>query len=110
METELKDMPGLQKCFWMTFWWPAWHKPEEGIAGSSGKWYQTLGCVFAEEVVNYLGHHIDWESLCERKLVDIMRRPEPKNIQELRSFLGHIPYYQSFVPICPTYFPNYTTF
>lgn len=41
---------------------------------------------FGEEVVNYLGHRIDWASLCEKKMDDIMRRHEPKNIQELHSW------------------------
>lgn len=55
-----------------------------------------LGC---EQVV-YLGHRIDREGLhpSEQKLEAIMKAPAPRNLHELRSFLGFISYYRSFLP------------
>lgn len=57
-------------------------------------------CVFGTREVTYLGHRIDREGLhpSERKMEAIMQAPAPQNVQELRSFLGLITYYRSFLP------------
>ncbi|XP_037501562.1 uncharacterized protein K02A2.6-like [Rhipicephalus sanguineus] len=57
-------------------------------------------CVFGAREVTYLGHRIDREGLhsSERKMEAIMQPPAPQNVQELRSFLGLITYYRSFLP------------
>ncbi|XP_037512270.1 uncharacterized protein K02A2.6-like [Rhipicephalus sanguineus] len=57
-------------------------------------------CVFGAREVTYLGHRIDREDLhpSERKMEAIMQAPAPQNVQELRSFLGLITYYRSFLP------------
>lgn len=50
--------------------------------------------------MTYLGHRIDREGLhpSERKMEAIMQAPAPQNVQKLRSFLGLITYYRSFLP------------
>lgn len=57
-------------------------------------------CVFGAQEVTYLGHKIDRHGLhpAENKLDTIMEAPAPRNVQELRSFLGLITYYRSFLP------------
>ncbi|KAK8783048.1 hypothetical protein V5799_015611 [Amblyomma americanum] len=56
-------------------------------------------CVFGAQEVTYLGHKIDRHGLhpAEKKLDTIVRAPAPRNVQELRSFLGLITYYRSFL-------------
>ena len=50
--------------------------------------------------VEYLGHRIDAEGLhaMPSKLQAIVQAPAPKNVQELRSFLGLLNYYGKFIP------------
>ena len=57
-------------------------------------------CVFLRPRVVYLGHQIDAEGLraTEEKLEAIQKAPSPKNVQELRSFLGLLNYYGKFIP------------
>ena len=57
-------------------------------------------CVFLRPTVNYLGHQIDAEGLraTKEKLEAILSAPSPKNVQELRSFLGLLNYYGKFIP------------
>ena len=47
-------------------------------------------CEFLKESVEYLGHKVDSEGLhtLPSKVSAIMEAPEPRNVQELRSFLG----------------------
>ena len=47
-------------------------------------------CAFLQESVEYLGHKIDAEGLhaLPEKVEAVVSAPEPRNIQELRSFLG----------------------
>ena len=56
-------------------------------------------CVFMKESVEYLGHWIDAEGLhpLAEKTTAIQNAPTPRNIQELRSFLGLINYYGKFI-------------
>ena len=57
-------------------------------------------CHFMKESVEYLRHRIDAEGLhaTEDKLEAIANAPVPRNIQELRSFLGLLNYYRKFLP------------
>ena len=50
--------------------------------------------------VEYLGHIIDSEGIkaTPEKIAAIERAPMPKNIQQLRSFLGLLNYYRKFLP------------
>jgi len=56
--------------------------------------------VFMSESVNYLGHRIDQEGLhpTEEKLEAIRDAPKPRNVTELRSYLGLLTYYSKFLP------------
>ena len=56
-------------------------------------------CYFMQQSVQYLGHRIDAEGLhtTDDKLKAIMKAPPPKNVTELRSFLGLINYYGRFI-------------
>ena len=57
-------------------------------------------CAFMQESVEYLGHKIDAEGLhaLPSKVYAIVNAPEPRNIQELRSFLVLLNYYGKFLP------------
>ena len=57
-------------------------------------------CSFLKPSVDFLGHRIDVEGLhpTKEKLKAIVEAPVPKNVQELRSFLGLINYYGKFIP------------
>ena len=55
---------------------------------------------FLQSHIEYLGHIIDKDGLhpTEEKVTAIKKEPPPKNITELRSFLGLISYYGKFLP------------
>ena len=57
-------------------------------------------CKFMETAVEYLGHRVDAEGLhtTTEKLEVITKAPAPKNVRELRSFLGLLNYYGKFLP------------
>ena len=57
-------------------------------------------CSFMHTEVQYLGHRIDAEGIhpTDSKLQAIQQAPAPKNLQELRSFLGLLNYYGQFIP------------
>ena len=57
-------------------------------------------CAFFKDTVEYLGHLISEEGLhtAPKKVEAIQATPAPKNIQELRSFLGLLHYYGKFIP------------
>ena len=61
-------------------------------------------CTFMQGSVEYLGHRVDAEGLhtTSDKLDAIVSAPEPKNVQELRSFLGLLNYYGKFMPSLST--------
>ncbi|XP_064470040.1 uncharacterized protein K02A2.6-like [Ornithodoros turicata] len=56
-------------------------------------------CEFHKSEISYLGHRIDKRGLHpeEKKLRAIVEAPAPKDVQELRSFLGLLTYYRSFI-------------
>ena len=56
-------------------------------------------CAFMQSSVEYLGHRVDQEGLhpLPDKTQAVQNAPPPKNIQELRSFLGLLNYYSKFI-------------
>ena len=57
-------------------------------------------CTFCAPSVKYLGHQIDAAGLhpLPDKVKAIVEAPQPKNLQELRSYLGLLNYYEMFIP------------
>lgn len=57
-------------------------------------------CRFLETEISYLGHVIANNTLKpnKEKLVALLNAPQPKNINELQSFLGLVNYYSKFIP------------
>ena len=57
-------------------------------------------CQFMARSIEYLGHRIDAEGLhpTAEKVEAMKRAPCPRNVTELKSFLGIINYYGKFVP------------
>ena len=57
-------------------------------------------CEFMAKSVQYLGHIIDAEGLhpVSDKIVAIQQAPPPKNVSELKSYLGLLAYYGKFLP------------
>ena len=57
-------------------------------------------CAFMKTSVRYLGHVIDAEGLhaTDDKLKAIVEAPAPRNVPELRSFLGLLNYYGRIIP------------
>lgn len=57
-------------------------------------------CKFFQRSVTYLGHTIDENGIhpTEDKIEAIRNSPSPKNVKQLRSFLGSVNYYEKFIP------------
>ena len=57
-------------------------------------------CRFFEDSVEFLGHMIDAKGIhtTPDKLQAIVDAPAPRNVNELRSFLGLLNYYRKFIP------------
>ncbi|XP_049276050.1 uncharacterized protein K02A2.6-like [Rhipicephalus sanguineus] len=57
-------------------------------------------CRIGEESVTYLGHRIDAAGLhpSEKNIEAIKLAPTPRNVTELRSFLGMLTFYNKFLP------------
>ena len=57
-------------------------------------------CVFTEPQVTYLSHCLSKECIqpMEDKVEAITNAPPPRNVSELKSYLGMINYYQQFLP------------
>ncbi|KAJ0779178.1 putative nucleotidyltransferase, Ribonuclease H [Helianthus annuus] len=56
-------------------------------------------CVFGQTQVGYLGHIVSAESIAvdPEKIVCIQNWPTPKNVKDVRSFLGLAGYYRRFI-------------
>ena len=70
------------------------------ILETAGLRLNKLKCAFMLSKIEYLGHVIDESVLhpTQEKVKAIQEAPEPKNLAELRSFLGMINYYSRFIP------------
>ena len=57
-------------------------------------------CQFLQDAVEYLRHQIDAQRIrtATSKLEAILQAPTPRNVTEVRSFLGMINYYGKFLP------------
>ncbi|KAL5505227.1 hypothetical protein EMCRGX_G006629, partial [Ephydatia muelleri] len=57
-------------------------------------------CFFFKDQVEYLGHIVDALGVhtTSDKLQAVKEAPTPKNVSQLRSFLGLVNYYQKFIP------------
>ena len=57
-------------------------------------------CSFLLPKVEYLGHQISQEGIqsLSNKVAAIAKAPIPKDLQQLRSFLGLVNYYRKFIP------------
>uniref|UniRef100_A0A1A7YSF0 Gypsy retrotransposon integrase-like protein 1 n=2 Tax=Iconisemion striatum TaxID=60296 RepID=A0A1A7YSF0_9TELE len=57
-------------------------------------------CVFMRDEVEYLGYRVDAQGLhpMDKKVKAIHEAPAPKNVTELKSFLGLLNYYNKFLP------------
>ena len=66
----------------------------QGIKLKNGK------CKFLAESVEYLGHKVDANGIhtSSHKVEAIQKAPPPKNVQQLKSFLGLVHYYGKFIP------------
>ena len=66
----------------------------------SGLRLKKKKCFFLQTSVEYLGHRIDCDGLhpTDEKVRAIRDAPTPKNVAELRSYLGLVNYYGKFLP------------
>ncbi len=57
-------------------------------------------CAFMQKSVEYLGHRVDAEGIhaSPEKVEAILKTPQPKNVQQMRSYLGLLNYYRKFLP------------
>ena len=56
-------------------------------------------CVFAQESIEYLGYILSKEGIAKGpKVNDVTKMPNPKNVSELRAFLGQVQFYGKFLP------------
>ena len=68
-------------------------------------------CKFTSSRVEFFGHIIDERGLhpTKDKIIAIQEAPQPKNVTELKSFLGLLNYYSKFLPsLSSTLAPLYT--
>lgn len=55
-------------------------------------------CEFFKDQISYSGHVIDKDGLHKSDEKTNERAPKPENVSQLRSFLGLVNYYHSFLP------------
>ena len=57
-------------------------------------------CSFMKAHVQYLGHYISGQGLepVPEKLEALVKMPPPRDITEVRKFLGFVGYYRKFIP------------
>ena len=67
---------------------------------ASGLTLQPSKCSLLKQSVDFLGHHLCPEGIrpLEGHLKLIQEWPQPKNIRDVRSFLGKASYYRKFIP------------
>ena len=74
---------------------------------SAGLHLKKEKCSFLCESVTYLGHRIDANGLSPlpEKVAAVRDAPIPKNVAELKSYLGLLSYYSKFSLISPLFLP-----
>ena len=67
---------------------------------SAGLRLETDQCVFLAPSVIYLGYRIDAQGIhpVTEKVKAIQDAPQPRNVTELKSYLGLLTYYSRFLP------------
>jgi len=56
-------------------------------------------CVFAQPVVEYLGHWLAHDGIAKGPKVDaVQHMPRPQDVSSLKSFLGLVQFYSKFLP------------
>ena len=85
-KTEEEHLPNLTQVL---------HKLKE-----QGMQLKEAKCAFFQREVEYLGYRIDASGIhtAPSKLQAIQQAPSPRNITELRAFLGLLNYYGKFIP------------
>jgi len=60
---------------------------------------QKNKCHFIKSPVTFLGHRVDVDGLhsLPEKVEAVMKAPTPRNLKELKSFLGLLSYYSKFL-------------
>ena len=73
--------------------------------GQSGLRVKKKKCLFMVPSVSYLGHKIDADGLhpLPDKLQAVKAAPTPRNVSELKSYLGLLTYYGKFLPNLSTH-------
>ena len=73
--------------------------------GQSGLRVKKKKCLFMVPSVSYLGHKIDADRLhpLPDKLQAVKAAPTPRNVSELKSYLGLLTYYGKFLPNLSTH-------
>ena len=61
---------------------------------------KNIKCSFMQPEIDFLGYHIDADGRhpMDEKIRAIKEAPTPKNVSELRAFLGLVNYYSKFLP------------
>ena len=73
----------------------------------AGKKLHPDKCKYLKSSIEYLGHQIDHQGLhpngSKWKVEAIVKAPDPKNTDELHSFISLFDYYAEFLPNMPTF-------
>ncbi len=107
MENLLQGIPGV--CIYIDDILITGHTEEEHLEhltevltrlSKAGLTLKKAKCSFFLDSVEYLGHIISKDGLhtSESKVKAVLEAPSPKNVPELRSFLGLVNYYGKFLP------------
>ena len=107
MENLLQGIPGV--CIYIDDILITGHTEEEHLEhltevltrlSKAGLTLKKAKCSFFLDSVEYLGHIISKDELhtSESKVKAVLEAPSPKNVPELRSFLGIVNYYGKFLP------------
>ena len=61
---------------------------------------KTTKCILFQKSVSFLGHRVSAEGVatCPEKISKVKEWPSPKNLTEVKGFLGLCSYYKSYIP------------
>jgi len=65
-----------------------------------GLTFNTKKCAFFKDSIQFCGHRLDSDGIhkTQDKIEAVRKAPSPRNVSQLRSFLGLINYYNRFLP------------